>query len=104
MESSGWVGVRCIFQSEVHGTRTFEERVTIWRASDVAVGIQLAEDEALEYARIVDATYTGLAQGYLLADPVEHGAEVFSLMRDSDLSTEEYLERYFDMGAERQSR
>lgn len=66
MESSGWVGVRCVFQSEVDGTRTFEERVTIWRASDMAVGIQLAEEEALEYADIVDATYTGLAQGYAL--------------------------------------
>ncbi|MGB7817473.1 MAG: hypothetical protein WBL35_01885 [Ornithinibacter sp.] len=69
MASSGWVGVRCVFQSEVDGTRTFEERVTIWRASDVAVGIQLAEYEALEYAEMIDATYTGLAQATFLPTP-----------------------------------
>ncbi|MBM6404201.1 hypothetical protein JQN72_08080 [Phycicoccus sp. CSK15P-2] len=104
MESSGWVAVRCVFESEVDGTRTFEERVTIWRVPDVAAGIQLAENEALEYAEMVDASYTGLAQGYVLGDPIDHGAEVFSLMRDSDLATEQYLDRYFDTGAERQSR
>ncbi len=101
MESSGWVGVRCIFRFEIDGTQTFEERVTIWRAPDIHDAIQLAEHEAKEYAAMVDMTYTGFAQGYLVADPVAHGAEVFSLMRDSDLSTDEYLDRYFDTGAER---
>jgi hypothetical protein len=30
-----------------------------------------------------------------------HGAEVFSLIRDSDLGAEDYITRYFDTGTER---
>lgn len=104
MESSGWVGVRCVFRCEVDGLQTFEERVTLWKASDVEAAIQFAENEALVYANDCGATYTGLAQGFLLADAVGHGAEVFSLIRDSDLATEDYLDRFFDTGAERQQR
>jgi hypothetical protein len=47
--------------------------------------------------------YLGLAQAYRLADDVGHGAEVYSLIRDSDLEPEAYLDAYFDTGAERQA-
>lgn len=33
---------------------------------------------------------------------VGHGVEVFSLMRDSDLASEDYISRFFDTGAEHQ--
>jgi pentatricopeptide repeat protein len=45
-----------------------------------------------------------LAQGYAMVDEPEHAAEVFSLMRDSDLATDAYLDRFFDTGDERQGR
>jgi hypothetical protein len=39
-----------------------------------------------------------------MVDEPEHAAEVFSLMRDSDLATDAYLDRFFDTGDERQGR
>jgi hypothetical protein len=102
VESSGWVGVRCVFRSTAAGEQVYEERVTLWRAPDMDTAIARAEAEALEYAGVVDAEYTGLAQAYLLADPVDDGSEVFSLMRISSLDVEDYLDRHFDTGTERQ--
>lgn len=103
VEFSGWVSVRCIFRLDFDGSRVYEERVTLWQCADVDTAIERAEAEAEEYATIVDATYTGLAQAYSLSDAVESGAEVFSLMRISEMYTEQYLDRYFDTGTERQT-
>jgi hypothetical protein len=47
----------------------------------------------------------GLAQAFHLfvgAD-LDDGAEVFSLMRTSDLPADEYVDRFFDTGDERQT-
>ena len=62
VESSGWVGVRCVFRSTIEGNQVYEERVTLWRAGDLDKAIARAEAEALEYADAVDAEYTGLAR------------------------------------------
>lgn len=104
MESSGWFGVRCIFTISIEGGQAvYEERVTLWPAVDADDAIRLAEAEAEEYASNIDADYLGLAQAYMMADEVAAGAEVFSLMRTSDLKPAEYLSTYFDTGAERQT-
>jgi hypothetical protein len=55
------------------------------------------------YARDLEtAEYTGLAQAYKLFDPPVDGAEVFSLIRDSQLAPDDYLNTFFDTGSERQ--
>ena len=78
------------------------------RVDDLAEAVEWAETEAREYAATLTGPpgwpteYTGLAQAYLLFDAPGHGAEVFSLLRGSDLDPEEYLDRYFDTGTERQ--
>ena len=102
VEASGWVGVRCVFRSTIEGNQVYEERVTLWRTGDMDTAIARAEAEAVEYAADIDAQYTGLAQAYLLADPVGDGSEVFSLMRISPLDVADYLDRHFDTGTERQ--
>ena len=73
------------------------------RRLPVDAAIALAEAEVAEYCSdFDDATPLALIQAYqLLAEP-RHGAEAYSLMRDSELSAGEYLTRYFDTGAERQ--
>lgn len=107
-ESSDWVSVRCVFRSDHDGERTYEERITLWRTRDMREAVGWAEAEARDYAATLTGPpgwpteYTGLAQAHLLADPPGHGAEVFSLHRDSELDVEDYLETYFDTGAERQ--
>jgi hypothetical protein len=104
--SSGWVSVRCVFRTEHAGDQIYEERVTLWWASDMDSAIELAEAEARGYAAGFSGPpgwsteYIGLAQAYLLSDQPGHGAEVFSLMRRSTLDPDAYLDTYFDTGAE----
>ena len=40
--------------------------------------------------------YLGFAQAYVLADDVRDGAEVFSLMRTTDVPASDYLTRYYE--------
>ncbi|NYJ75631.1 hypothetical protein [Allobranchiibius huperziae] len=82
--------------------QVYEERITLWRATDMDAAIELAKAEALEYAADLDGEYTGLAQANQLSDEMEPGAGVFSLMRSSGLDTEDYLDHFFDTGTERQ--
>jgi pentatricopeptide repeat protein len=46
---------------------------------------------------------SGLAQAYALSDDLGDGAEVFSLMRDSDLGPDDYLDAFFSTGDEREN-
>src|SRR5665213_1590883 len=100
-----WFGVRCVFELDPAvradtEPRVFEERVTIWRASDFDSAIELAEAEALDYATILDAKYLGLAQAYKIEGPPMQGTEVFSLIRHSELAPGDYLSAFFDTGRE----
>jgi hypothetical protein len=64
----------------------------------------LAEREAAEYANILDGvSYVGLAQCFALGVEPDSGSEIFSLTRDSDLSPEAYISRFFDTGGEHQN-
>jgi hypothetical protein len=109
--TSGWFAVRCLFRkSRVPttdpGGHGYEERITLWRASNIDEAIAKAETEALDYASIIKEApdeYLGLAQAYALGDsPDQEGAEVFSLIRDSTLDPERYLDAFFDTGQEHQ--
>lgn len=101
--------MRCIFRFlDQEGTATYEERITVWQTDDIDRAIAWAEREALEYAtapgvhEVDRPEYLGLAQAFRISDPLQHGSEVFSLMRDSDLEPTSYLNRFFDTGRERQ--
>ena len=104
--AEAWVSVRCLFRSHHEGGQVYEERVTLWRSTSISGAIELAEEEAYSHAALLTGPpgwpteYLGLAQAYLLADEVEPGAEVFSLMRSSDLGPADYLDTFFDTGRE----
>ena len=109
--TSGWFAVRCLFRkSRVADTGSgghgYEERITLWRASNIDEAIAKAEAEAIDYGSIIEEApdeYLGLAQAYALSDsPDQEGAEVFSLIRDSTLGPESYLDAFFDTGQEHQ--
>ena len=102
-----WYSVRCIFhhpkRNKEEGEFLYEERILLWEAASLDQAIEMAELEAKEYEKVANCIYCGLAQGYYTyIDKPESGAEVFSLMREDDLSAEEYLDFYFDTGKERQ--
>jgi hypothetical protein len=99
---SGWFSVRCVFQCGDEAAAMYEERITLWRAANFEEAVALAEAEAADYAETLGYRYLGLAQAYQLADDIGHGAEVYSLIRDSHLGAEEYLTGFFDTGLEHQ--
>jgi hypothetical protein len=103
LRESSWYSVRCVFEVLRDG-RAYEERVTLWLAPDIDQALVWAEQEADAYAAgLVGCDYLGLAQAYqVLGGPV-HGAEVFSLTRESELDPQPYLDAFFDTGSERQS-
>ena len=80
----------------------YEERITLWMARDFDEAIARAEEDAREYADEIGLSYLGLAQCYLVAETPGDGAEVFSLIRDSDLAPQDYVTKYFDTGREHQ--
>ncbi|MFG2944901.1 hypothetical protein [Streptomyces adustus] len=98
--ASSWYGVRCVFR---HGDLgVYEERVTLWTAASLDEAIERAEAEAAEYCEgLDDVTYVRFAEAYAIDGRPGEGAEVFSLMRDSELPPGEYVRRYFATGAER---
>lgn len=100
-------GVRCIFKCPKASFNTleylYEERITLWNAEDADKAIDKAIDEAEAYADKNGLTYTGLAQSYWMFTAIDaSGVEVFSLMRESDLELETYLDTFFSNGDERQ--
>lgn len=103
-----WFAVRCVFRSpdaEVEGASAYEERITLWRSETFEDAIDRAESEAATYAAANPGTeYLDLAQAFQLGveGAVGDGDEVFSLIRDSDLDAEAYLDRFFDDGEEYQ--
>lgn len=79
----------------------YEERITIWRAASFEQAVELAERDAREYA-VENAEYIGLSQVFhVFPNRLASGAEVFSLLRESNYSPRNYLDRYFDTGDER---
>lgn len=103
-----WFAVRCLVRFET-GAGTddgplYEERITLWRATSFEEAVGRAESEVREYAADVEGEYAGLAQAFHLSagDEVTDGTEVFSLMRNSELAPDEYIDRFFETGRERE--
>ena len=102
-----WFAVRTIFRFDPRADSdrpTYEERVLLFAADDEDAAIAKAEVEAAEYAALFgDCTALGFQQSFALTEEVGDGAEVFSLMWNSDLEPDDYLDRFFDTGDERQT-
>jgi len=100
--------VRCIFKWSPRADQKlkylYEERITLWRAENINQAIQFAEKEASEYSD-ESCEFLGFSQGYAMYESAqENGIEVFSLLRESDLEPELYLNSFFDSGLERESK
>jgi hypothetical protein len=104
---SKWFGVRSVFQHQRQdispGSNLYEERVVIVRAADFATALGKAESEAGEYACDDDVQFLGFSQAFeIYEDPSSPPAEVFSLMRESPLDAEAYIDSFFSTGSERE--
>ena len=109
-EEASWFAVRCVFHAGQNkaggpqdlgpGEHAYEERITLWFAASADEAIELAEDDADDYAHSVGAEYTGLAQSYWLEEEPGQGGVAFSLMRKSQLEPDAYIDSFFDTGLE----
>lgn len=121
-----WFSVRHVLAAgppDQRGVLNYEERVTIWEAEGFEAAYELARAEAEWNAAemLHEGTALDLFQVYQLDEeeggegdletfPIDdktfsavHGAEVFSMIRSSDLTPGEYLDRFFDTGCEFES-
>jgi hypothetical protein len=81
----------------------YEERITLWIARNADAALKKSEKEAMRYAKESGNKYLGFIQLYWLYDDIEvDGIEVFSLLRESDLSAKKYIDTHFDTGSEKQ--
>ena len=107
IDDVGWYSAKTVYRHRLVQdgvTKTvFEERVVLFRAANFEEAITKAEAEANDYCSTVEiAVYLGFVSVYYLPEEtVEEGTEIYSLMRDSDLSDTEYLTRFHDEGHER---
>lgn len=106
MGDGPWFGAKCVFlHTEIESCtgQVYEERVILVRAGSFDDALSRAEALAEQYAKDVGGcTYTGFVDVFHIYDEeIGDGAEVYSLMRTSDLGMDEYLDRFYDTGAER---
>ncbi|MEU6356185.1 hypothetical protein ABZ896_43915 [Streptomyces sp. NPDC047072] len=100
MTDADWYGVRCVFRHRSLGV--YEERVTLWTARSSDEAITRAEAEAREYCEALEEVeYVNFAEAFRITEAPGEGAEVFSLMRDSELPAGQYVRRFFATGSER---
>ncbi len=109
MNSEPWYGVKLVFRHlnlevKESGASVYEERVILVNANDEDEAIALAETEAAEYAKDVEGCeHLNFASCFhTYEDKIIHLSEVYSVMRESSLQTEEYLDEFYDTGTERE--
>jgi hypothetical protein len=101
-DAKQWYSARTVYEHDEPGDGLFEERIVLVRAADFDEAMSRAEDEAKKYAEAVGGTYTGYVSVFELAEEaIGDGSEVFSLMRDSDLTADEYIDHFYSTGSER---
>jgi hypothetical protein len=86
-------------------TAVYEERVVVFLAEDFGNALAKAEVEAARYAaQFEDVEDLGYFTVYdMTEESIRDGTEVFSLMRDSQMPPQDFLDRYHDRQSERAS-
>lgn len=80
----------------------YEERTVVFRATNTENALNIAEKEAIEYAKnIGDIKFMGYSETFKLTDnELDSGTEVYSCMRYSDLDASSYVKRFMKTGNE----
>lgn len=104
MSDEPWYGVRLVYQLIGESGNAFEERVLIVRADDFDSAIERAEQISHDEYEDESTIYTKYAMAFHIfdenGDALGEGVEVFSLIRDSNLAVNDYLDRFHDTGNE----
>ncbi len=97
-------------RKETRKKHLYEERITVWNADSLDEAIALAEKEIEAYVNAESSKKEkmlplGFYQGFAGFKEIQldlQGEEVFSLLRQSDLKPDDYLDEFFDTGDEHQ--
>lgn len=101
---SQWFSVRSHYRFiGEFGQNIYEERIVLFRADNGADAIRQAESEAAQYGDEAACEVLPMLQSFRLFDDVGPQGEIFSLMRESELDPESYIDQFFDTGTERTS-
>jgi hypothetical protein len=92
-----WFAVRLVV---LHGDSHYEETITIWNSPDAETAMDRARRKGEDVASTVGGRILPFAQSFRLAHFPGDGAEVFSLIRESSLTADRYLETFFWTGHE----
>lgn len=102
-----WYAARCVFRwldvtPETPGHHLYEERIVLFRAESFEEALRRAEDEARDYASSLDMEFLKCVDIFHLFDrKIGDRTEVFSLIRESELPSDEYVQQFFDTGKKR---
>ncbi len=100
-----WFGVRSVYCSrcvDPEHAFSYEERVLVFLADSFESAIKLAEHESQQYVGTSESIALDYFNAFeIIDDQIQNGTEVYSLIRDSNLASEEYIDSYFDTGDER---
>lgn len=102
MDVMEWYSVRSIFRADVveegQPRRVFEERVVVFRAASFEDALAKGEAEARRYCEgSTQACMLDHLVAFSLQErEINEGTEVWSCLRDLDLTDEAYLERFYE--------
>ena len=100
-----WYGVRLIYRHSFASGQTYEERILIIRAETAAQAIAEAESISAREYEDENTERLDYAMTFNIFDSngpcLGPGTEVFSLMRVSELSPNDYLDHFHNTGSER---
>ena len=98
-----WYGVRLLYRLTGTSSQAYEERILIVLADSDDEAIAKAEEHSREYESET-TEYLGYAMAFHIFDHCKRslgsGTEVFSLIRQSDLDSQAYIDRFHDTGSE----
>jgi hypothetical protein len=107
MDHKKWYGAKTLYLVTSNTTETpanlYEERVIVLKSNSFDDAISEAEKEAANYAAEGSGLkYLRYVNVFKLFDEkIKDKTEVFSLMRESPLTPQEYIDEYYDTGNER---
>ncbi|MEZ6092920.1 MAG: hypothetical protein R3C03_01595 [Pirellulaceae bacterium] len=99
-EHEPWFGVRLLYRHLRATGQTFEERILIIRSPTAEDAIEATEKLSIQDYEHETTERLGYAMTFNIFDcngpSLPNGSEVFSLIRDSDLTPAVYLDRFYD--------
>ena len=98
-----WYGVRLVYRWKMTSGQAYEERVLLVHADSAEAAIAEAERLSKDYES-ADIEYLGYAIAFNIycdnGQELGPGTEVFSLVRESELPPDQYIDRFHDTGNE----